>query len=231
MITRKIILTADGSSTLLIPEWEETYHSRHGAVQEAFHVFIKNGWKWVKNQKEISILEIGFGSGLNALITLLEAKKHKKNTFYTGLEKYPLLPEEFHSLNYADSLKNFSAYQNIKSTEVKKQYLDLMKCDWESFQTILPDFQLKKIKTDFLSFDYPADVYNLVYFDAFGFRVQPELWSHELFEKIYYAMKTDGVLSTYSCKGSVRRSLKEIGFKVEKHPGPPGKREMLIAIK
>ena len=75
MITRKIILTADGSSTLLIPEWEEAYHSRHGAVQEAFHVFIKNGWKWVKNQKEISILEIGFGSGLNALITLLEAKK------------------------------------------------------------------------------------------------------------------------------------------------------------
>lgn len=226
-----MILTADGSSTLLIPEWNESYHSRHGAIQEAYHVFIENAWKEVLLQDEIHVLEIGLGSGLNALITLLESQSLTKKVYYNGIEKYPLPSNEFRLMNYSEELSKTSFFSEYSSSEIQEHYLNIMQADWESFQSISPKFFIRKIKEDFLAFDYPLEKFHLVYFDAFGYRVQPDLWTVELFDKIYKSLKIGGILSTYSAKGSVRRGLIEVGFKVEKRPGPPGKREMLVARK
>lgn len=231
MLTRKIISTEDGSSTIFIPEWNESYHSKHGAVQEAYHVFIRNGFEILSNKKEISILEIGFGTGLNALITLLESQNSKQIIHYTGLEKYPVAESEHRLLNYPSAILNFHPTLPFAENEIQKHYSKLMNSDWEEFQTLSSKFNLRKIQSDFLDFNYPNEAFDLIYFDAFGARVQPELWTEELFQKIYDSMKSNAVFTTYSSKGSVRRALIEVGLHVEKHPGPPGKREMLIAKK
>lgn len=229
MLKREVISTEDGSSTLFIPEWNESYHSKHGAIQEAYHVFIRNGFELLSDRNEISILEIGFGTGLNALITLAESQSDNQKINYTSLEKYPISNEELKLLNYPQVLVEFNP--NLKKEILEKFYGDLMDSKWEEFQQIDKNFHLKKIQTDFLEYKYPENQFDLIYFDAFGARVQPELWTQELFQKIYNSMKRNSVFSTYSSKGSVRRALIEVGFKVEKHPGPPGKREMLIAKK
>lgn len=231
MLTRKIISTEDGSSTIFIPEWNESYHSKHGAVQEAYHVFIRNGFEILSNKKEISILEIGFGTGLNALITLLESQNSKQIIHYTGLEKYPVAESEHRLLNYPSAILNSHPTLPFAENEIQKHYSKLMNSDWEEFQTLSSTFNLRKIQSDFLDFNYPNEAFDLIYFDAFGARVQPELWTEELFQKIYDSMKSNAVFTTYSSKGSVRRALIEVGLHVEKHPGPPGKREMLIAKK
>ncbi len=231
MLERKIIPTEDGSVTIFIPEWNESYHSKHGAVQEAFHVFIRNGLDFLNGKNEISILEIGFGTGLNALITLTETFGKNQKINYTGIEKYPVSKEEISLLNYPASLKEFHPKMNLELTDIQYFYDELMMAQWNEFVGINSNFKLKKIQADFLEFNYPENEFDLVYFDAFGARVQPELWTEELFEKIYKSMKTDAVFTTYSAKGSVRRALKSVGLKVEKRPGPPGKREMLIAKK
>lgn len=230
MLHREIIPTEDGSVTIFIPEWNESYHSKHGAVQEAYHVFIKNGWNYFLDKNELSILEIGFGTGLNALITLLEST-HKEKISYTGIEKYPI-DEKIHSLlNYPESIVKFNSKAHLSQKEIESLYTKLMKADWGEFQSIYSNFELKKIQADFLAFNYPKNEFDLIYFDAFGARVQPDLWTEELFEKLYKSMKTGSLLTTYSAKGSVRRALTSVGFEVEKRPGPPGKREMLIAKK
>lgn len=231
MLTRKIISTDDGSSTIFIPEWNESYHSKHGAVQEAYHVFIRNGLELLSNKKEISILEIGFGTGLNALITLLESHNSKQIIHYTALEKYPVAEGEHRLLNYPSAILDFYPTLPFVENEIQNQYSKLINSDWEEFQTLSSTFNLRKIQSDFLDFNYPKETFDLIYFDAFGARVQPELWTKELFQKIYDSMKKDSVFTTYSSKGSVRRALMKVGFNVEKHPGPPGKREMLIAKK
>ena len=231
MLTRKIISTQDGSSTIFIPEWNESYHSKHGAIQEAYHVFIRNGFELRSDQKEISILEIGLGTGLNALITLLESQISKQIIHYTGLEKYPVEENEYGLLNYPSTILDFHPTLAFTESEIQNHYLQLMQSDWEKLQTLSSHFNLRKVQTDFLDFTYPTEEFDLIYFDAFGARVQPELWTKDLFQKIYDAMKTDAIFTTYSSKGSVRRALMEVGLNVEKHPGPPGKREMLIARK
>ena len=231
MLERKIISTEDGSSTLFIPEWNESYHSRHGAIQEAYHVFIQNGLDNFSDQKEVSILEIGLGTGLNALISCTEAIFNKQHLRYTGIEKYPLRNEEYAQLNYPESLFAHKPDLPISEEEMSDFYTKMMQADWEVENQIHPLFQLEKIQADFLSYSYPKERFDLVYFDAFGARVQPELWTEELFVKLHQALKTNGLLTTYSAKGSVRRALKEVGFEVQKRPGPPGKREMLIARK
>lgn len=231
MLERKIIPTEDGSVTIFIPEWNESYHSKHGAVQEAFHVFIRNGLDFLNGKNEISILEIGFGTGLNALITLTETFGKNQMINYTGIEKYPVSKEEISLLNYPASLKEFHPKIELELTDIQYLYDELMTAEWDELVEINFNFKLKKIQADFLEFNYPENKFDLVYFDAFGARVQPELWTEELFEKIYKSMKTDAVFTTYSAKGSVRRALKSVGLKVEKRPGPPGKREMLIAKK
>lgn len=231
MLIRKIIPTEDGSSTLFIPEWNESYHSRHGAIQEAYHVFIQNGLDLLSYKNEISILEIGFGTGLNSLITLGESFQNNLKINYTGIEKYPVSESEFSILNYPKSLKEIHSNLNISNEELSRFYANLMHAEWEKEVQINKNFNLTKIQADFLEFNYPENTFDLVYFDAFGARVQPELWTEELFGKIYKSMKKDAVFTTYSAKGSVRRALISVGFQVEKKPGPPGKREMLVAVK
>jgi len=217
---RKIIVTADGSKTIQLIDWNEQYHSKHGAVQEAYHVFIKHGLQRFNNQ-HISILEVGFGTGLNALITLVESDRLNLTIDYTGVEAYPVLKNELAQLNYIDELKaeNFEA-----------QFELMHGISWEEKIEIANNFTLVKQQKDFREIDASAN-YNLIYFDAFGARVQPELWTPELFEKMYVALKSKGVLVTYAAKGSVRRAMQQVGFTVERLPGPPGKREMLRALK
>ncbi|MFH6602034.1 tRNA (5-methylaminomethyl-2-thiouridine)(34)-methyltransferase MnmD [Maribacter algicola] len=217
---RKIITTADGSHTIHLSEWDEHYHSKHGAIQEAYHVFIKNGLSLFKN-REISILEIGFGTGLNAFITCLEAPKIELKVRYTGVEKYPVTPDEVKVLNYLDELK---------AGRFKERFQSMHDSAWEKDVSICDTFQLHKIQKDFSDLDFD-DTFDLIYFDAFGARVQPELWTETIFARMFKALKNNGVLVTYAAKGSVRRAMQQVGFNVERLPGPPGKREMLRAVK
>ena len=222
---RKIITTADGSKTIYLPEWDEHYHSKHGAIQEAYHVFIQMGLEHVltlqERSEQLSILEIGFGTGLNAIITLIEAEKHRLKINYNGVEAYPVENDEVDSLDYADALSE-KEYQAI--------FKKLHQVSWEEQNSITPEFNLKKRK-EFFSEITDKNQHHLIYFDAFGARVQPELWTEAIFQKMYDALKVKGVLVTYSAKGSVRRAMQAVGFRVERLPGPPGKREMLRACK
>jgi len=217
---RKIITTSDGSKTIQILDWDEQYHSKHGAVQEAYHVFIKHGLNCFKNT-QISILEIGFGTGLNALITWIEAESLKLNIKYTGIEAYPVSEEELKALEYCEIL-NAKMYKN--------GFEQMHQSTWNQSISIATNFILEKQQKDF---ETVADEneYNLIYFDAFGARVQPHLWTAGMFAKMFKALKTSGILVTYAAKGSVRRAMEEVGFIVERLPGPPGKREMLRAMK
>ena len=217
---REIIITADGSSTIHIPEWNEQYHSKHGAIQEAYHVFVKNGLSLFKNQ-EISILEIGFGTGLNCFITFLESKKYNLNVDYTGVEAYPISKDEIEALNYTSELKTEDKSSGFK---------EIHESVWEERYEIHKDFHLTKQQKFFEDID-DENIFDLIYFDAFGARVQPELWTEDIFKKMYISLKQGGVLVTYAAKGSVRRAMQAVGFVVERLEGPPGKREMLRAIK
>lgn len=221
---REIKTTQDGSKTLYIKDLNENYHSHHGALREAEHVFINNGLKLLNNC-EINILELGFGTGLNVLVTINEFLKTDKNHIihYFTLEKYPITSSEIENLSY-ESL--------FDSEKLKKIYFDIHHAEWEKPFEVLPNFFLTKIKCDFFDLQYiNLPPINLVYFDCFGVRVQPDLWEKPLFELVADKMSQNGLLTTYSSKGSVRRVLQELNFKVEKKAGPPGKREMINAIK
>lgn len=231
MFSRKIIQTDDGSATLFIPEWNESYHSKHGAIQEAYHVFIRNGLDLMNVDHPISILEIGFGTGLNALITLLESHKRNIKINYTGIEKFPVSSEEFALLDYPSSLHGIEGNDQFKLEEIQSNYQLLMESNWEEMNGISSQFNLHKVQADFMEFEYSKEQFDLIYFDAFGARVQPELWTEELFQKLIPSLKPDGIFTTYSAKGSVRRALIAAGLTVEKRPGPPGKREMLVGQK
>lgn len=219
-LRREIIQTSDGSTTIHLPDWNENYHSKHGAIQEAQHVFIKNGLSLFEG-KPVSILEIGFGTGLNAFITFLEAEKSGQKIAYTGVEAFPVSAEEVKQMNYVSELQ----------AEAFQATFDRMhEDDWETENPVSDFFSLTKRK---LFFDQIADFqqFDLIYFDAFGYRVQPELWSTEIFRKMYAALKPNGILVTYAARGVVKRSMQEVGFLVQKMPGPPGKREMMRGIK
>ena len=220
---REIIKTGDGSATIYLPEWNEHYHSKHGALQEALHVFIKTGFHHylTKNSRnEISILEIGFGTGLNALLTFFEAEKTGVKVRYTGVEAYPVSEEELKALDYAELVSGENASEVFQK---------LHKTAWEERSEISSFFNLQKEKKFFKEISAERE-FDLIYFDAFGPRVQPELWSEEVFKNMYSALRPNGVLVTYSAKGDVRRAMQAAGFIVERLPGPPGKREMLRAI-
>ena len=217
---REIIITDDGSTTIRIPEWDENYHSTHGAIQEAKHVFIKNGLDLFQNQDSISILEIGFGTGLNAFITFLETiNKEKVN--YVGVEAYPISQEEIVQMNYVSEL----------DSEMYQEIFDKMhSCDWENQETITENFLLTKRKQFFQDIE-DKNQFDLIYFDAFGFPLQPELWSEAIFKKMYDALLPKGTLVTYACRSSIKNAMLSVGFSIEKLPGAPGKREMLRATK
>lgn len=217
---RQIIQTSDGSTTIHLPDWDENYHSKHGAIQEAQHVFIKNGLSLFEG-KAISIMEIGFGTGLNAFITFLEAQKLNQTVDYVGVEAYPLDKEEVLAMNYIQALhaqSNSHVFENMHA------------CCWEEKKQFGATFQLTKRKQFFEDID-DIERFDLIYFDAFGYRVQPELWSTEIFKKMYTALKPNGILVTYAARGVVKRSMITVGFTVEKLNGPPGKREMFRAKK
>ncbi len=219
---REIITTADGSKTIQLPEWNEQYHSVHGAIAEALHVFIESGlqhWSSENPNKSIDILEIGFGTGLNAFLSLLVAKENKFHLVYSGIEAYPILDSEISHLNYAELLKASQTH-----------FLALHQCKWEQLCKISKNFSLTKRK-QLISEFADVDAFDVIYFDAFGPRVQPELWEEAIFAKMYTALRQGGVIVTYSAKGSVRRAMQAVGFLVERLPGPPGKREMLRATK
>jgi len=227
---REIFITSDGSTSIHLPDWNEQYHSKHGAIQEAYHVFIKAGFEKVLDtisqkseitQTDISIFEIGFGTGLNAFITLLEADKKNIKVDYIGVEAYPVAAEEVEKLNYVTELK---------SENNQVEFNQMHATSWDKKHTISDDFLLTKRKQFFADIN-DENTFDLIYFDAFGATNQPELWTEEIFQKMFTALKVGGVLTTYAAKGSVRRAMQSVGFTVERLAGPPGKREMLRAIK
>ena len=230
---RKIITTSDGSKTIQIEDWNEQYHSIHGAIQEANHVFLKHGLLFysetifraerslsAKTFNNINILEIGFGTGLNAFLTLIEAEKLNLNINYVGVEAYPVQLDEIKQLNYVEliSEKRADIFENMHAISWGKQH------------EITSKFQLEKEEIFFKDIN-ATDTFDIIYFDAFGARVQPDLWTEDIFKIMFNALKENGVLVTYSAKGSVRRAMQAVGFTVERLPGPPGKREMLRAQK
>ena len=233
---RKIITTADGSKTIHIEDWNEQYHSKHGAIQEAQHVFIKEGLVYflsnchlesfdcaqdkLYQKASVNILEIGFGTGLNAFLTLLEADNLKVNINYVGVEAFPVSMDEINQLNYVELI----------SAENQAVFNALHKVSWEKEHYITSNFKLQK-RQQFFSDIIDTNAFDLIYFDAFGARVQPELWSKSIFESMYKALKPNGVLVTYAAIGEVKRNMQALGFTVERLKGPPGKRHMLRATK
>ncbi len=212
-----IVISKDGSHTLFVPELKEHYHSTNGAIQESIHVFIEAGLNQIKKDI-IHILEFGFGTGLNAFITAI--KSSSKEIHYHTLEKYPVSSKVVEELNYKDSFDG----------KYKDLFIALHNCDWEKENKITDDLYLHKQQCDFKEVQL-TQKYDLIYFDAFAPEIQPKLWTKEIFEKAYHSLLPDGVLTTYCAKGVVRRTMQEVGFRVERLPGPPGKREMLRAIK
>jgi tRNA U34 5-methylaminomethyl-2-thiouridine-forming methyltransferase MnmC len=202
-----------------LPEWNESYHSKHGAIQEAYHVFIKNGLSLFKG-KPITILEIGFGTGLNAFITFVESKKNNQTIDYVGAEAYPVEMDEAMQMNYSNEIDKSEAMI----------FNQMHECSWKQRIPLSDNFTLTKRQQFFQDIQDEA-AFDLIYFDAFGFRVQPELWSEELFAAMFKALKPNGVLVTYACRTSIKNAMLSAGFSVEKLAGAPGKREMLRATK
>jgi tRNA U34 5-methylaminomethyl-2-thiouridine-forming methyltransferase MnmC len=217
---RPIIVTQDGSHTVYNPIIGSHYHSTHGAIQESLHVFIEAGLKQIPF-KEISILEIGFGTGLNALLTFMEAQSSGKSINYCAVEAYPLEPAIVKELNYLKQLGQEFLRAFFEKMHVAKPG------QWENISS---HFKLKILNEKLQDIEF-NEKFHLVYFDAFGPGVQPELWTAEVFQNIYNAMEPNGILTTYCAKGEVKRMLKKTGFTIESLPGPPGKREMVRAIK
>ena len=217
---RKIVKTSDGSHSLRIEEWDEQYHSKHGAVAESSHVFIKQGL--ARSAKSpVSILEMGFGTGLNALLTILYAIENGIKVQYTAIEAYPLKKEEWQLLNYSE---------HLNAPHAQAHFEKMHEADWGKPISISDSFTLYKLQEDMTNFTADSK-FDLIYYDAFGYRVQPELWSEQIFKNMFRALKEGGILVTYAAKGLIRRTLQSVGFEVERLPGPPGKREMIRATK
>ncbi len=223
MDRKEIKITSDGSHTIYLPELDETYHSVHGAMQEAEHVFIDAGLMHFKGSAEVKILEVGFGTGLNAFLTLLEVLNGNQQVKYFGVEAFPLSFETIKQLNYVNQLK-------LTSKKQENFFEQIHLAGWNQENILDANFSLTKLKTKIENFD-SSEKFDLIYFDAFGPRVQPEMWEENVLRKMYDVLDSKGALVTYCAKGSVKRLLKEVGFEVETLPGPPGKREMTRATK
>jgi tRNA U34 5-methylaminomethyl-2-thiouridine-forming methyltransferase MnmC len=217
-----LIETDDGSHSIHSEKFGVTYHSTHGAIAESQHIFINAGLRFkAAIQKELSILETGFGTGLNAFMTLLEAEKRNLKVNYMGLEIFPLEQPQFELLNYPEKLN-----AHDKVDDFQKMHT----CAWETPIYYSENFLFEKRKTpfEFASFDGNFDI---VYFDAFAPQEQPELWNENVLARMYKALKPEGVLLTYCAQGEFKRTLKKVGFTVERLPGPLGKREITRATK
>lgn len=212
-----LLETEDGSHTLYVPSIDETYHSTHGAINESLHVFIHAGFELCAKQ-EIKVLEMGFGTGLNAYLTAL-ASQAKKAVHYTSVEKYPLPEAVWRSFNYASAYgENQTLFEQIHLSA------------WNDEIQLTPNFYLNKMEADFSAITL-HEKFDLIFFDAFSPEKQPELWSLPIFEKLYAHTEATGILTTYCAKGAVRRAMQAAGYTVQRIAGPVGKREMLRAIK
>jgi tRNA U34 5-methylaminomethyl-2-thiouridine-forming methyltransferase MnmC len=221
----RIITTSDGSSSLLNTTLNETYHSTHGAIQESSHVFIKNGLQYFIdkiNPASVSVFEVGFGTGLNALLALVLTEKNNIKVDYTSIEAFPVDWEVASHLNYPVQLGG---------NELLARFQQLYLAAWNKKIKITASFSLQKMKTAIQDFDFRSDQYDVVFFDAFAPAKQPEMWTLPVLEKICSAMKSKGVFVTYCAKGQLKRDLRSLGMLVETLPGPPGKREMVRALK
>jgi tRNA U34 5-methylaminomethyl-2-thiouridine-forming methyltransferase MnmC len=211
--------TSDGSYTIFIPDLDENYHSFHGAIQESQHVFINQGLNQFDN-KNLDVFEVGFGTGLNALLTCRVAERKGLNINYTSIEAYPL------DTNLVETY--ISNFENQLDFElIKKMHL----VEWGSGNQFLENFNFRKVKSELQLFEVNKESFDIIYYDAFGPRVQPEMWTCELFSKMFEMLRNNGLLVTYCAKGQVKRDLKKVGFEVETCQGPPGKREMIRAWK
>lgn len=215
---REVVKTQDGSTTIYIPEMDENYHSTHGAINEAMHVFIDYGLHLFSDREEVKVFELGLGTGLNALLTFI----HAKNVVtYTGIEAFPVSLEMAKEMNYVEEAgKEFSSV-----------FDQMHAAPWGEDVLLSDRFTLKKIQAKIQEFDMPEDHFDLIYFDAFGPRAQSEMWELPVLGKMYKGLKNEGVLVTYCAKGQFKRDLKSLGFEIEELPGPPGKREMTRATK
>lgn len=218
----KIFETADGSHSIYSEQFGVSYHSKYGAIQETQHVFINAGLRLKAIvQKDISILEIGMGSGLNALMTALEATKRNLNVQYTTVEAFPVPFEMAKKLNFHEQLNDDNAYDF---------HMKIHESPWEEEIIVSENFSITKLQKNFQDLDLHNE-FDVIYFDAFAPTSQPELWEENIMQIMYNALKPEGVLTTYCAKGSFKRTLKAVGFQVEKLKGPPGKREMTRALK
>jgi tRNA U34 5-methylaminomethyl-2-thiouridine-forming methyltransferase MnmC len=223
----KIIRTEDGSDSVLNGELNESYHSIHGAVAESKHVFIKNGFRFLiteRNPVELAILEIGLGTGLNVLLTWQENRKFDCNIHYTAIEAYPLPDELVKKLNYAESAAG-------NTEDSAGAFLAIHQASWGEFVKISDRFYFRKFRTRYEDYASSGDCYDLVYYDAFSPGRQPELWEVPVLQKTAGCMCPSAVLVTYTAKGQLKRDLRSVGLSVETLQGPPGKKEMIRAVR
>ncbi len=219
---RQIIDTQDGSHSILSEKFGVSYHSKYGAIQESMHVFIEAGLRArMSEAQQLNVLGIGFGTGLNALLTCIEAENQQFKIDYTAIEAYPLSPDIIRLLNYIRQLQ-LSPQDNF--------FDKIHDAAWENRVAIHPCFSIEKNKMRFEEIEV-ENAFDVIFFDAFAPNSQPELWEAPLFQKMYHALRPHGILTTYCAKGIVKRSLKSVGFQIEALPGPPGKREMTRASK
>ncbi|HKI90373.1 MAG TPA: tRNA (5-methylaminomethyl-2-thiouridine)(34)-methyltransferase MnmD [Draconibacterium sp.] len=220
-MVREIIPTADGSQTLFLPEMDESYHSVNGAITESEYVFIEKGYCFHPNP-EPTVFEVGFGTGLNALLTAVEANKNNRKTIFYTIEKFPLEDTLIRQLNYG----------KLISKKAQELFEKIHSCKWNELVEISPFFLLYKIHTDIITSPLSnIEKCDVIYFDAFGPDKQPEMWTPVIFKKIFDLCLPESVFVTYSAKGEVRRQLTAVGFQMERLQGPPGKKQMLRGIK
>jgi len=224
MYQKRIITSEDGSHTIELIGKDEQYHSTHGAVQESNHVYIRHGLERIaESRKQIHILEVGMGTGLNVLLTFQYAMKQQLDIHYTAVEAYPLEETIYQQLNYSHMIDNDDSLASIFNRIHDSQ--------WNEEISLNNTFRFIKIDQKIQEVSLKDNYFNLVYHDAFNPDLEPDLWDEELFHKIYKSMTPESVLSTYSTKGIIKRALKACGFSIQKKPGPPGKREILNAVK
>lgn len=216
---RRVQITADGSHTIAIPGMQVTYHSKHGAIEESKHVFIEAGLYYPdKHRKKLSVLEMGFGTGLNALLTAIEAQQNNIDIQYHAIEAYPLSSEEKSALNHGALLNQETIFQQLHDAP------------WNQPVLVHPYFSLHKHYSTLQSFQH-IQAFDVIYYDAFAPSAQPELWTVTVFQQLLNLLTPGGLLVTYCSKGDVRRAMTVAGFHVTKIPGPPGKREMVRAFR
>jgi len=214
-----IVKTLDGSQTIKLADLDEHYHSTNGAIQESLHVFINNGFRCI-DKNEISVFEVGFGTGLNAMLTFVEAEKCGKKVDYTGVELYPIGEDIFTQLNYAE----------ILNIDKQKYYLPLHTCEWDKDIELSQNFTLTKINIDLNKYNTNKH-FDIIYFDAFAPDKQSELWTKTVFDKMFSMLSFGGVLVTYSSKGEVKRNMRDSGFTVKRLQGAAGKHHMIKGYK